>query len=88
MKTVTVLLMMSFSLLAFANQGELVIHGNFEDDKYCSLQIRNLDCGDVDAPEFNSCVNKRISELEPKCQDYHLDEMERQLDAKYSKPNN
>lgn len=80
----------TFVLLSFnvmASEGELIIHGNFEDDKYCSQQIRGLGCGSPDQASFNTCVNKRVSELEPKCQDYHLDEMDRQLDQKDSKIN-
>lgn len=77
------LLVLSFNVLA--NDGVLEIHGNFEDDQYCSRQIRGLGCGDPENRDFNTCVNKRISELEPKCQDYHLDEMERRLDEDDSK---
>lgn len=85
MKILTLASLLALSLNVFANEGVLEIHGNFEDDKYCSQQIRNLGCGDPEKTTFNSCVNKKISELEPKCQDYHLDEMDRQLDKEYSK---
>ncbi|HLT22748.1 MAG TPA: hypothetical protein VKZ84_04865 [Bacteriovoracaceae bacterium] len=79
----TSLLVMSLNV--FANDGVLEIHGNFEDEKYCSQQIRNLGCGNPEASAFNTCVNKKVSELEPKCQDFHLDEMDRQLDSSDSK---
>lgn len=79
----TTFLLLSFNVLA--TEGELLIHGNFEDDKYCSRQIRGLGCGSPEEASFNTCVNKRVSELEPKCQDYHLDEMDRQFDQTDSK---
>ncbi|HLW55735.1 MAG TPA: hypothetical protein VKY27_00015 [Bacteriovoracaceae bacterium] len=85
MKVLTLASLLALSLNVFANEGVLEIHGNFEDDKYCSQQIRGLGCGNPEKAGFNSCVNKRVSELEPKCQDYHLDEMDRQLDKEYSK---
>lgn len=85
MKILTLTSLLVLSLNVFANDGVLEIHGNFEDDKYCSTQIRGLNCGDPEGKDFNTCVNKKISELEPKCQDYHLDEMDRQLDHLDSK---
>ena len=85
MKVLTLASLLALSLNVFANEGVLEIHGNFEDDKYCSQQIRSLDCGNPDASAFNTCVNKKVSELEPKCQDFHLDEMDRQLDSSDSK---
>lgn len=86
MKKFFVLLTLSLSMTAFAQeQGVLEIHGNFEDDQYCSTQIRNLKCGDPADQGFLNCVNRRVSELEPRCQDYHLDEIERDLERKDSK---
>lgn len=87
MKMLTISSLLVLGLSAFANEGTLEIHGNFEDDKYCSQQIRKLGCGNPEEKDFNQCVNKRVSELEPKCQDYHLDEMDRQLDREFSKRN-
>lgn len=85
MKKIFLLFSLSLSFTAFAQQGALEIHGNFEDDQHCSAQIRNLGCGDPADKSFLTCVNRKISELEPKCQDYHLDEMDRELDRQDSK---
>lgn len=76
MRKIIIVMMFVFSFLAFADEREA--HGNFEDERICSKEIRQLGCG---RPEnhlkFFSCVDQRVKELSLLCQTFHKEEKER-----------
>jgi hypothetical protein len=60
------------------NLGVREEHGNLEDEKTCSREVRSLGCGDPeDGDRFIECVDMKLADLSVGCRAFHKDEKRR-----------